>query len=203
MSSSQNAASLADWRQELPVLIGPGVSLREPVIEDLPALLALLSSADASRFGVEGAINESTVLALVERGIRDRTTGFGFMYVITLAVAPAVVGLIQVRQLDPGWEAAEWEITLTPAGRGTGVFIETTRLVGSFVFGTLGTHRLEARVLQHNGRASGALKKLGAVQEGILRRSLRQGDQYLDQILWSILKEEWSEQWLDVAPRVH
>jgi len=48
-------------------------------------------------------------------------------------------------------------------------------LIGSFAFGTIGTHRLEARVLLQNGRASGALRKLGAVQEGVLRHSVRRG----------------------------
>ena len=85
----------------------------------------------------------------------------------------AVVGLIQVRQLDPSFEAAEWECTLAPSVRGTGVFLEAARLVGSFAFGTVGARRLEARVLLQNGRANGALRKLGAVQEGVLRRSVR------------------------------
>jgi len=90
-----------------------------------------------------------------------------------------------------------------PAARGTGIFMEAARLVGSFVFETLGTHRLEARVLQQNGRAIGALRKIGAVQEGILRRSIRRGDTYLDQVLWSILREDWSDQHPSAAPRIH
>jgi len=85
---------------------------------------------------------------------------------VTLGGAHAVVGLVQVRQLDPAFEAAEWEGTIVPSVRGTGIFVEAARLVGSFTFGAVGTHRLEARVLLQNGRANGALRKLGAVQEG-------------------------------------
>ena len=80
---------------------------------------------------------------------------------------------------------------------------ETARLVGSFAFGTVGVHRLEARVLLQNGRANGALRKLGAVQEGVLRESVRRGTAYLDQVLWSVLKEDWGEHWISTAPRVH
>ena len=54
-----------------------------------------------------------------------------------------------------------------------------------------------------NGRANGALRKLGAVQEGVLRRSVRRGDEYVDQVLWSLLKEDWGEHWVSTAPRVH
>jgi len=115
----------------------------------------------------------------------------------------AVIGLIQVRQLDPTFEAAEWECTIAPSSRSSGVFLEAARLVGSFAFGTVGTHRLEARVLLRNGRANGALRKLGAVQEGVLRRSLRLGGEYLDQVLWSMLKEDWGDHWVSTSPRVH
>jgi RimJ/RimL family protein N-acetyltransferase len=110
---------------------------------------------------------------------------------------------MQVRQLDPTFEAAEWECTIAPSSRGSGVFLEAARLVGSFTFGTIGTHRLEARVLMQNGRANGALRKLGAVQEGILRRSVRRDGEYFDQVLWSMLKEDWGEHWVSIAPRVH
>jgi aminoglycoside 6'-N-acetyltransferase len=110
---------------------------------------------------------------------------------------------LQVRQLDVAFEAAEWECTLAPAARGTGLFIESARLAGSFVFGTIGTHRLESRVPLENGRANGALRKLGAVQEGILRRSVRRAGDYCDQVLWSMLKEDWGDHWVAIAPRVH
>ena len=36
-----------------------------------------------------------------------------------------------------------------------------------------------------------ALKKIGARQEGILRKSFRRNGEYLDQALWTILDEDW------------
>src|SRR5207249_10901978 len=82
-------------------------------------------------------------------------------------------------------------------------FLDAVRLVGSFAFGSVGVHRIEARVLLQNGRANGALRKLGALQEGILRRSLRYGGEYVDQVLWSVLKEDWGDHWVPTGPRVH
>jgi len=122
---------------------------------------------------------------------------------ITLVGARTVVGVLQVRQLDPSFEAAEWECTLAPSSRGSGIFLEAARLAGSFTFGALRTHRLEARVLLQNGRANGALRKLGAAQEGVLRRSIRRGGEYMDQVLWSMLKEDWGDHWMSTSPRVH
>ena len=49
-----------------------------------------------------------------------------------------------------------------------------------------------------NGRGNTALRKLGAVQEGVLRRSARLRGEYADQVLWSILKEDWGDRWIAV-----
>jgi RimJ/RimL family protein N-acetyltransferase len=193
----------ASWRKELPLLTGRAVVLREPGVQDLGPLVDLLSLGDATRFGLDEPVSEVGVQELIERFARERAAGVAFTYAITLATARTIVGLAQVRQLDPGFEAAEWECTIAPSSRGGGAFLETARLVGSFTFGTIGTHRLEARVLLQNGRANGALRKLGAVQEGVLRRSIRRADEYCDQVLWSLLKEDWGDHWVSTAPRVH
>ena len=199
----QTFASFTAWRIELPVLTGRAVVLREPTAEDVGPLIDLLSLADATRFGLDEPISDVSAQQLIEGAVRGRIAGLSFTYVITLTASHAVVGLFQVRQLDPTFEAAEWECTLTPSVRGTGVFLEAARLIGSFAFGTVGTYRMEARVLLQNGRANGALRKLGAVQEGILRRSVRRNAEYFDQVLWSLLKDDWRDQWVSTETRVH
>ena len=66
-------------------------------------------------------------------------------------------------------------------------------MVVDFAVETLKVGRLEARACVANGRGNGALRKLGAVQEGILRRSFLKNGEFLDQMLWSILAEEWQQ----------
>jgi len=198
-----SADTTQDWRTQLPTLTARQVTLREATVSDLRPLMDLLSLGDASRFGIDEPLSELGVQQLLDRGQRERAAGTGFVYAVTIGATRAVVGLAQVRQLDLGFESAEWECTLAPSWRGTGIFIELARLLGSFTFGTVGAHRLEARVPLQNGRGNGALRKLGAVQEGILRQSVRRGDEYVDQVLWSILKEDWGEHWVSTAPRVH
>ena len=177
--------------------------LREPVMQDLGPLVDLLSIGDATRFGLEEPVSDVAVQELIERFARERASGIAVTYLITLSTSRTVVGLVQVRQLDPSFEAAEWECTIAPSWRGSGIFLDAARLVGSFAFGAIGTHRIEARVLLQNGRANGALRKLGAVQEGVLRRSVRRAGEYFDQVLWSLLKEDWGDHWVSTAPRVH
>ncbi|MCU1381993.1 MAG: acetyltransferase [Acidobacteria bacterium] len=203
MPGEPSVIGLSTWRSELPPLTGRAVLLREPAAQDLGPLVDLLSLGDATRFGLDEPVSEVGVQELLGRFARERAGGLAFTYAITLSSARTLVGLAQVRQLDPSFEAAEWECTIAPSSRGNGLFLDTARLIGSFAFGVVGTHRLEARVLLQNGRANGALRKLGAVQEGVLRRSVRRGGEYVDQVLWSLLKEDWGDHWVSTAPRVH
>ena len=92
-----------------------------------------------------------------------------------------------MRRLEPSFAAAEWGFAIGSAFWGTGMFCDGGHLVVDFAVETLGVGRLEARAAVANGRGNGALRKMGAVQEGVLRRSFLKNGQYLDQMLWSIL----------------
>ena len=144
--AGEPTAIVSAWRNELPSLPGRTVTLREPVCHDIAPLGELLALPDATRFGVDDPLSDIVVHDLVERAARDRAAGIAVTYAITLSTSRAVVGLVQVRQLDPTFETAEWECTLAPSARGSGAFLESARLIGSFAFGVLGAHRLEARV---------------------------------------------------------
>lgn len=181
----------SDWRAGLPVLTGRSLTLRELRLSDAPSLHANLSTPDVERFippppsTVEGF--ERFIQWVQHLRRMGRYAGFGM---VPHGEAHAV-GILQVRQMDPVFYAGEWGFALGSAYWGTGLFMEAARLVLDFSFDTLGVHRLEARAAIHNGRGLGALVKLGAVREATLRRSLRCHGQYLDQSLWSILKEDW------------
>jgi RimJ/RimL family protein N-acetyltransferase len=203
MTIDISSHDVPNWKAELPLLTARLVMLREPTTQDLGALVDLLSGADATRFGMDDPVTEVGVQQLIERAARERATGQSFTYAITPGTARAPVGLIQIRRLDPAFEVGEWECTVAASARGTGVFLEAVRLAGSFAFDSVGTRRLETRVLLQNGRGNTALRKLGAVQEGILRRSIRRNGEYVDQVLWSLLKEDWGQHWISTGPRVH
>ena len=99
---------------------------------------------------------------------------------VCFAVVPdgmdSAVGIFQVRSLEAGFGTAEWGFALGSQFWGTGMFIDGARLVLDFAFDVIGARRLEARAAVANGRGNGALRKVGAVPEGMLRRSfLRNG----------------------------
>src|SRR5687768_3189657 len=134
MSTGPAPIAVVDWRRELPPLSARTISLREPVPADLTALVSLLSLTDATGFTIDDRINDPSVLAFIGRLKRERAAGQAFTYATTSNATGMVVGLVQVRQMDPAWEGAEWESTLAPSVRGTGAFLEMARLAGSFAF---------------------------------------------------------------------
>jgi RimJ/RimL family protein N-acetyltransferase len=193
----------SDWRNGLPLLCAKQVTLRELRLSDAPSLLAMLTTEEVTRF----ISPPPTTVEGFERFIlwthRQRVQGAYVCFAVVPEGYEDAVGLFQVRQLEPGFGTAEWGFALGSEFWGTGIFPEAARLVVDFVFDTIGTHRLEARAAVANGRGNGALRKLGAVQEGILRKSLFRHGLYLDEILWTILDEDWRLARTGRNPRVH
>ena len=116
---------------------------------------------------------------------------------VCFAIVPkgtdVAVGLFQIRSLESGFGTAEWGFALDSEYWGTGMFTDGATLTVDFAMKVIGVHRLEARAALRNGRGNGALRKIGAIQEGVLRRSFLRSGEYLDQALWTILDEDWRE----------
>jgi len=191
MTTSGSERVTTDWKNGLPVLRGAGITLRELRMDDAKALLALLTTEEVTRF----ISPPPTTLNGFERFItwtnREREAGRYVCFAVVPDGYDTAVGLFQVRQLDPMFGTAEWGFAVGSAFWGSGVFAAGAELVVEFAFDVVGVHRLEARAAAENGRGNGALRKVGAVQEGILRKSFLRGGKHLDQALWAIVSEDW------------
>ena len=180
-----------DWRSGLPVLTGSNFSLRELRREDAPTLLAMLTTEEVARFITPPPTTVEGFERFIAWTHRERLAGNYICFGIVPEGTTAAVGIFQVRSTDFDFNVAEWGFVMGRPFWGTGVFAEGARLVLDFSFTELGAHRIEARAAVANGRGNGALRKIGAVQEGLLRRSFMRDGQYHDQVLWSILAEDW------------
>jgi ribosomal-protein-alanine N-acetyltransferase len=187
---STGASVSTDWQQRLPVLSGQRVALRELRASDAPSLFALLTTDEVSRFISSPPTTVEGFEKFIDWTLRQRTAGSYVCFAVTLHGFDTAIGIFQVRQLGTTFETAEWGFALGSPFWGTGVFQESADLVLDFAFERLGVHRLEARAAVLNGRGNGALLKLGAVQEGVLRKSFARRGQHLDQVLYTILAED-------------
>jgi len=202
MISPATDVTTSDWRTGLPVMTGSNFTLRELRSDDAASLLAMLTTEEVARF----ISPPPTTVEGFERFIAwthlERQAGNFICFGIVPAGMEHAVGIFQLRSLEPGFASCEWGFAMGSSFWGTGVFAEGARLVVSFAVDVVGAQRLEARAAVANGRGNGALRKVGAVQEGVLRRSFLRNGQYHDQVLWSILAEDWRLQRLDVQPAV-
>ena len=181
----------SDWKSALPVLTGETITLRELRMSDAPSLLAMLATEEVARF----ISPPPTTVEGFERFIawtqRERENANYVCFGVVPDGMEHAIGLFQVRQLEPSFATAEWGFAIGSEYWGSGVFVEGARLVLDFAFRVIGVHRLEARAAVKNGRGNGALRKVGATQEGLLRRSFVRRGEYLDQALWTILDSDW------------
>ena len=190
MTATHHTAS-TNWKAALPVMAGTTFTMRELRIEDAPSLLAMLTTEEVSRF----ISPPPTTVEGFERFIawthHERRAGSYACFAIVPDGMDVAIGIFQVRSLDPGFATGEWGFAMGSQFWGTGIFVEAAGLVLDFAFDVIGTERLEARAAVANGRGNGALRKIGAVQEGLLRRSFLRNGQHHDQVLWGILADDW------------
>jgi [ribosomal protein S5]-alanine N-acetyltransferase len=182
----------SDWRQALPVLVARGVTLRELQLSDALSLLDMLSTDEVARFISPPPTTVQGFERFISWAHHERAAGRYVCFAVVPDGLNRAVGIFQVRAMEPGFSIAEWGFAIGSPFWGTGVFMDGARSTVEFAFETLGVHRLEARAAVENGRGNGALSKIGAVKEGVLRKSFLRGGVYLDQALWSIVREDWS-----------
>jgi RimJ/RimL family protein N-acetyltransferase len=179
-------------------------TLRELRASDAPSLFAMLTTEKVSRFISPPPTTVEGFERFISWTIRQRAAGTYACFAVTLQGFDTAIGIFQVRETEPGFGTAEWGFAIgSPfwAGR-----VQGRRSSLEFAFDTLGVHRLEARAAMLNGRGNGALLKMGAVQEGVLRKSFQKDGRFLDQVLYAIIEDDWRDSRVATVPmsmRIH
>jgi ribosomal-protein-alanine N-acetyltransferase len=190
---AERQADATQWRAGLPALTGSLVTLRELQLSDAAPLLAATSHAQVTGFISPPPTTVEGFERFIAWSHRQRAAGPYVSFAIVPRGSDIAIGLFQVRSLEPDFGAAEWGFVLASEYWGTGMFMDGADLVIGFAFHVLGSHRLEARAAVDNGRGNGALRTIGAVREGFLRKSFLRNGELLDQALWTILADDWRE----------
>ncbi len=203
INNARLVSTQSNWRKALPVMSGTMVTLRELRLSDAPSLLAMLTTDEVSRFISPPPTSVDGFERFIAWTHRERAAGNYICFGVVPHGMDTAVGIFQVRQLEPGFATAEWGFAMGSEFWGTGMFADAARMTVGFAFDVVGTHRLEARAAVANGRGNGALRKIGAQQEGILRKSFLRNGEYLDQTLWTILNDDWRRGKSVWGSRVH
>ena len=188
---SRTETNHAAWRDGLPTLVGETLSLRDLRRSDAASLFSMLTTEEVSRFISPPPATVEEFERFIDWTHEKRTAGTYACFAVVPQGMDTAIGIFQVRALGSDFQIAEWGFALGSPFWGRGLFVEGATLVLQFAFDELGVHRLEARSSVENGRGIGALRKVRAVPEGVLRRAFLKDGRYHDQILWSILADDW------------
>lgn len=173
----------------VPVLTGPRVTLRPPVPGDASLRFALGNSPELHRmFGGDPKqtrpLTEDAAAAWVQSLASQR-------YAWVIAVDDHLLGSIRLHSLNLADRRASLAIGILDESRlGAGYGTEAMRVLAKFAFEDLNLHRLSLRVLDFNGRAIAAYKKVGFVEEGRERQSALIDGKWHDDILMGLLADE-------------
>ena len=181
----------SDWQQALPVLQGTGFRLRELRSSDAASLFALLATEEVSRFITTPPTSVAGFERFIEYAHRRRSQGEFICFAVVPEGLDTAVGIFQLRALDAQFSTAEWGFALGSEYWGRGLFTQGARMVMAFAFEQIGVNRLEARAMAANERANGALRKVGARKEAVLRQSMPKDGCLHDEHLWAIVETDW------------
>jgi RimJ/RimL family protein N-acetyltransferase len=177
--------------ESLPVLKTPRATLRELAPADAPSLLAMLGTDEVQAFMPPGPNTAEAFLHFIRWARRQRRIGRYISFGVVPDGFEYAVGVFQFWPLEPWFRTAEWGFALGRPFWGTGLFMECAEAVLDFAMDTLGIYRLEARAAVENVRGNGALQKLGASREGVLRNCFQCGGQPRDHVMWALLRDDW------------
>jgi ribosomal-protein-alanine N-acetyltransferase len=180
-----------DWTTGLPAIKTNCIVLRELAASDAASLLSMLSTEEVARFISPPPTTLEGFRKFISWTQHERKAGNQFTFGMVPEGYDQAVGIVQVRAIQPHFAVAEWGFAVGSPFWGTGLFMASARTTLDFAFEHTMVNRVEARAVVQNGRGNGALRKLGAVQEGVLRGSLFKDGKHLDQIMWSIIAQDW------------
>jgi len=96
---------------------------------------------------------------------------------------------IHFRENEP--EQVEIGITIGTEHQGNGYGSEALKAVFTYIFNELGKHRIIASIDPANTAAIKLVEKVKMRKEAHFRKSLRLGDEWVDDVIYALLAEEW------------
>lgn len=174
-------------------LAGRHVRLEPLSPEHLPALCEVGLDPELWRWTLGVIRTPEEMRAYVEAALRERDAGRALPFATVDAASGRAVG--STRFANASAADGRVEIGWTWLGRAwqrTPANTEAKYLMLRHAFETLGCVRVELKTDALNARSRAAILRLGAVEEGVLRRHMRsQNGRMRDSVYFSILDDEW------------
>jgi len=191
------------------VLEGRQVRLEPLTLDHLDALSEVALDPDLWRWTSERAGSIDELRAYVERALAAQQSGSALPFATIARSIGKPVGSTRFANVDLGngrleigwtWLGREWQRTALNT--------EAKYLMMKHAFETLGVRRVEFKTDARNERSRAAIHRIGAKEEGTLRKHLvTASGRVRDTVYYSVIDDEWPavqirlEERLTVIPR--
>ena len=177
----------------VPVLAGRHVRLEPLSLAHLPGLCEVGLDPELWRITVSHVATPDDMRRYVEATLADREAGTALPYAQVEVASGRVVGSTRLanwapthRRIEIGWT---W---IAPPWQRTAINTEAKLLLMTHAFEALGCQRVELKTDAINDRSRAAIVRLGAVEEGTLRRhTVTDLGRTRDTVFFSVLADEW------------
>ena len=174
-------------------LNGPFVRLEPLTLQHVPALARVGLDPELWRWVPTAVTSTDEMLAYVASALDDQARGLALPFTIVDATSAEVIGCtrfgkidVKNRRLEIGWT---W---LARSHQRTAANTSAKRLLLGHAFDELGAIRVELKTDALNDKSRAAIGRLGAVQEGIVRKhSITASGRVRDAVYFSIIDSEW------------
>lgn len=178
-----------------PVFAGTHVRLEPLTPSHVPALTAIGLDEELWRWTVAQVHSPADMADYVERALQEQAAGRSLPFATVHAATGRIAGSTrfgsidrQHRRVEIGWTwlGREWQRTA--------VNTEAKLLMLRYAFASLGCIRVELKTDALNTRSRAAILRLGAREEGILRRHMiTEAGRVRDTVYYSIVSDEWPD----------
>ncbi len=177
------------------VLRGRTVRLERLVAQHAGELLAASEGVPVGRYMPIPWNGLADVEAFAERAEAAFASGTGIGFAVRSVATHEIVGatgLWNVSRVDARLEIGSTWVALRH--QRTAVNTEAKRLLLAYAFETLGARRVEFKTDARNRTSRAALARIGATEEGTLRKHTVLPDGYVrDTVYFSVLDDEWPD----------
>jgi N-acetyltransferase len=191
------------------VLEGKHVRLEPLSLDHFDALSEVAFDPEIWRWTSERAESVEELRAYVDRALAAQQSGSALPFATVARSIGKPIGSTRFANVDLlsgrleigwTWLARDWQRTALNT--------EAKYLMMKHAFETLGVRRVEFKTDVLNERSRAAIRRLGAREEGILRKhGVTMSGRIRDTVYYSVIDDEWPavrrrlEEWLTIGPR--
>src|ERR1700722_1823638 len=173
-----------------PILMTPRLRLRQFREDDVDAMHACFTSAQAMRYWNTPLHTKRTGTERAVRRFIDCTPSYYRFWAVADKTTDLCLGLVNYHDGHIRNKRVAIGYMVDPAHCKQGLATEAVSAMIRFCFQDLGLHRLQAFIHPDNTPSLKLIEKLGFRREGLLRENLRVGDEWRDDLLYARLSTD-------------